>query len=69
MEKDAPKCRRFRAVARRPNPIAKRMNTFIINGYYFHTQHRDKGKKLIILVLWWKLKEKLIMKKSMTSLS
>lgn len=28
-----------------PNPIAKRMNVFVINGHCFHKQRRDKSKK------------------------
>ena len=66
MENDDLVWRCFTAIARRPKSVGTRMSAFIINGYCFHTQRRDKGR---ILVLWWKLKEKLIMEKSMTSLS
>ena len=28
-----------------PNPVAKNMNAFVINGYRFHARRRDKLKK------------------------
>jgi len=28
-----------------PKPVAKKMNTFVINGYRFHTQRTDKSKE------------------------
>jgi len=28
-----------------PNPVAKKTNAFVINGYRFHTQSKDKSKK------------------------
>lgn len=42
---DDPESKLFRVVASGPSPIVKRMNGFIINGYRFHTQNRDKLKK------------------------
>ena len=35
----------IRIVGRGPNAIVKRMNGFIINGFRYHTQSRDKLKK------------------------
>jgi len=32
-------------VAGGPHPIVKRINAFVTNRYWFHTQKRDKSKK------------------------
>lgn len=45
MDFSKPETRVIRVIAHDPNSIAKRMKEFVINGYRFHTQARDKSKK------------------------
>ena len=45
LDDNASDTRMLTVVGRGPNSIVKRMKGFIINGYRFHTQMRDKSKK------------------------
>jgi len=41
-----PESRSFRDMAGGPQPIVKRMNAFVTNGYRFHTSKRVESKKI-----------------------
>ena len=45
IEVDESKLRSFRVVAGGPQPITKRVNAFVTNGYFFQTQKTEESKK------------------------